>query len=129
MYYLFLTKQEDLNRFKTEFFRVKQNIDAGKTPVFNEMRSAKTNLIEAIPFLTIAGVFLICSTKLLDALELNETLKIAVILVVNGFCNSISNFLFTVIKHKLRLKLLERLQIEPTERNIAVLESLEYQSV
>ena len=53
MYYLFLAKKEDLNKFKTEFFRVKQNIDAGKTPVFNEMRNAKTNLIEAIPFLTI----------------------------------------------------------------------------
>lgn len=35
----------------------------------------------------------------------------------------------TVVKNHLRIKLCKRLNIEPNERNIAVMESFEYQSV
>lgn len=59
MYYLFLKKENDLQKYKTEFCRVKENIEQGKTPVFNEMRSAKTCLVESFPFNFISGLFVI----------------------------------------------------------------------
>lgn len=42
MYYLFLTKEKELSNYKAEFDRVKENIENGKTPVYNELRNAKT---------------------------------------------------------------------------------------
>lgn len=39
------------------------------------------------------------------------------------------NFLFSLLKHKLRLNLCKRLNLEPTEEIIAAMESMEYQSV
>lgn len=39
--------------FIAEFNRVKQAIDSGKTPVSNEIRMAKTTLLELIPSLII----------------------------------------------------------------------------
>ena len=129
MYYLFLTKEKELSNYKAEFNRVKENIENGKTPVYNELRNAKTTLVEAIPYQLLSGIFLIIGTSLLDSLQINELCKIAVVLVVNNMCYALANYVFTYIKHYLRVKLCWRLGIEPCERNIAVMESLEYQSV
>ena len=129
MYYLFLRKEKDLIAFKKEFDRVRKNIDEGKTPVFNEMRSMKTNFIESIPFNVISGFFIVLGSILIDKVRMNELIKVAFVMAVNSFCQQLANVIFTIVKHKLRIRLCERLEIEPSERNIAVMESLEYQSV
>lgn len=129
MYYLFLRKKKDLDRYKAEFERVRKSIDEGKTPVQNELRLANTILFESFPYQTLSGIFLILGTLLLDKCKINELAKIAVVLVVNNMCYAVSNYLFTAAKHRLRLRLCKKLGIDPTERNIAVMESLEYQSV
>lgn len=129
MYYLFLKKSKDLVEYKKEFDRVKKNIDEGKTPVFNEIRSMKTNFIESIPFNVISGFFIVMGSILIDKVKMNEVIQIAFVMVVNSFCQQLANVIFTMTKHKLRIRLCKRLEIEPSERNIAVMESLEYQSV
>lgn len=129
MYYLFLRKNEELEEYKAEFLRVKENIENGKTPVYNEIRNARTVLFESFPYQALTGAFLILGTMILDKVQINELAKIAVVLVVNNMCYAVSNYIFTYLKHYLRLRLCKRLEIEPTERNIAVMESLEYQSV
>lgn len=129
MYYLFLKKSKDLVEYKKEFDRVKKNIDEGKTPVFNEIRSMKTNFIESIPFNVISGFFIVMGSILIDKVKMNEVIQIAFVMVVNSFCQQLANVIFTMAKHKLRISLCKRLEIEPSERNIAVMESLEYQSV
>ena len=129
MYYLFLRKKESLEAYRREFDRVRQSIEAGKTPVQNEMRTARTILFESFPYQSLSGLFLVLGTVALDRLSVNETAKIAVVLVANNMCYAVANYIFTVAKHFLRVRLCGRLGIEPTERNIAVMESLEYQSV
>lgn len=129
MYYLFLRKNKELEEYKIEFLRVKESIENGKTPVYNEIRNARTVLFESFPYQALTGVFLIIGTMILDKVQINELVKIAVVLVVNNMCYAVSNYIFTYLKHYLRLRLCKRLEIEPTERNIAVMESLEYQSV
>lgn len=129
MYYLFLHKDHDLEKFKKLCEETKEKMDAGKTPVFSETRCAKTTLIESIPYQVISGCFLIIGTLFLNKIEMNDMMKLAVVLVVNNFLGCIANFIFTYIKHYFRIKLCKRMDIEPTERNIAVFESLEYQSV
>lgn len=129
MYYLFIRKKEKLRAYKDRLETVKQNIETGKTPVFNEMSSAKTNLIESIPYNIINGAFTIIAVFLIDYIALNEMLKIAIVLIINNMCGALANYIFTAIKHYLRMRLCKRLQIEANERNIAAMESLEYQSV
>jgi len=129
LYYLFLKKSKDLVEYKKEFDRVRKSIDEGKTPVFSEIRSMKTNFIESIPFNMISGFFIVMGSILIDKVKMNELIKIAFVMVVNSFCHQLANVIFTTTKHKLRIKLCKRLKIEPSERNIAVMESLEYQSV
>ena len=129
MYYLFLRKEKDLSEYKSEFERVRQSIDEGKTPVQNELRWAKTLMWESFPYQGVAGIFLVLGTYFLNKIQMNDFAKIGVVLVINNMCYAVSNYLFTLAKHYLRLKLCRRLGIEPTERNIAVMESLEYQSV
>lgn len=129
MYYLFISKPDDLQKYRKEFDRVQENIEQGKTPVFNELRSAKTCFVESAPFNLISGFFMIIGTFLIDKIKINELLKIAIVMIINSFCYQLANYIFTLVKHKLRVKLCERLGIEPDERNIAVMESLEYQSV
>lgn len=126
---MFLRKSKDLDEYRKEFNRVKESIEKGKTPVQNEMRMAKTIMFEAFPYQTLSGVFLVLGTLALNKFEINELLKIAIVLVVNNMCYATANYIFTVVKHRLRLSLCRRLAIEPTERNIAVMESMEYQSV
>lgn len=113
----------------TEFNRVKENREKGKTPVFNELRSAKSCLIESFPMNLIAGVFSVIGAILIAKFEINDLLKIAVVMIINSLAWNISNFIFVILKHGLRIKLCSRLGIEPSEDNIAVMESLEYQSV
>ena len=129
MYYLFLKKSKDLAEYKKEFDRVRKSIDEGKTPVFNEIRSMKTNFIESIPFNVVSGFFIVMGSILIDKVKMNELIKIAFVMVVNSFCYQLASVIFTTTKHKLRVRLCGRLGIEPNERNIAVMESLEYQSV
>ena len=129
MYYLFMRKQKDIVAYKANFDRVKQSIRDGKTPVYSEIRSAKTNLFESIPYNTVQGVFTVLASLLIAQIDVSDLLKIAVVLVVNNVCGAVSNFIFVHIKHFLRIKLCDRIGIPPTEENIAVMESLEYQSV
>jgi hypothetical protein len=129
MYYLFLKKSKDLAEYKKEFDRVRKSIDEGKTPVFNEIRSMKTNFIESIPFNAISGFFIVMGSILVDKVKMNELIKIAFVMVVNSFCYQLASVIFTMTKHKLRIRLCKRLGIESSERNIAVMEALAYQSV
>lgn len=129
MFYLFLYKKEDLSNFKKEFDKVKANRDAGKSPVMSEVRIAKTSIYEVIPYNSIAAVFLVLGTYIVGKFNIPELMKVAVVLLMNSICNTIANFCYTIIKHQFRLKLLKRLGVEQTEDNIAVLESLEYQTV
>lgn len=129
MYYLFIRHKAELEKYKKEFSRVLEAIEKGKTPVYNEIRSAKTVLFESFPYQALSGVFLILGTLLLDKCKVNELIKIAVVLVVNNVCYALANFIFAYAKHYLRIRLCRRLGLEPTERNIAVMESMEYQSV
>ena len=118
-----------MDLYKKDFDRVAESIQQGKTPVFNELRSAKTNLIENFPYNFLCGMFLIFGTIFLNKIKINEVIKIALVIIVNNFCGAVSNYVFTIAKHHLRIKLCKRLNIEPNEQNIAVMESLEYQSV
>ena len=129
MYYLFIHKKSDLQKYKSEFDRVLKAIEEGKTPVQNELRLANTMLFESFPYQTLSGIFLVIGTIVLNKIKINELAKIAVVLVINNMCYSFANFIFAYAKHFLRLQLCKRLGIEPTERNIAVMESMEYQSV
>lgn len=129
MYYLFIRRKAELEKYKKEFSRVLEAIEKGKTPVYNEIRSAKTVLFESFPYQALSGVFLILGTLLLDKCKVNELIKIAVVLVVNNLCYALANFIFAYAKHYLRIRLCRRLGLKPTERNIAVMESMEYQSV
>ena len=129
MYYLFIRKKSELQKYKSEFDRVLKAIEEGKTPVQNELRCANTMLFESFPYQTLSGIFLMIGAFILDKLKINDLVKIAVVLVVNNMCYALANFIFTYAKHFLRLRLCKRLGIEPTERNIAVMESMEYQSV
>lgn len=75
MYYLFLRNKKKLEAYKTKLLQVHNNIEAGKTPVFNEIACAKTNLIECFPMNLIAGVFSIVGALLLSKIEINEILS------------------------------------------------------
>ena len=129
MYYLFISKKKDIDAYKAEFDRVKESIESGKTPVQNEVRLAKTYLMETLPYNILNGCFLVIGTMFINFLKLNELVSIATVLVVNSVMGVVSNWIFVVAKNHLRVRLCHRIGIEPTERNIAVMESLEYQSV
>lgn len=124
-----MTKKTDLDLYKKDFDRVSEAIQQGKTPVYSEMRAAKTNIIESIPYNFLCGIFLVLGTILLNKINVNEFIKMALVLIINRFCEEIANCIFRILKHLLRIKLCKRLKIEPNERNIAVMKSLEYQSV
>lgn len=129
MYYLFLRNKKKLEDYKTKLLQVYNNIETGKTPVFDEMKTAKTNMFETVPYNMILGLFVVFGAILTDKIAINETIKLAIILIINHFFGAVSNFIFTILKHKMRLNLLKKLNLEPTERIIAAMESLEYQSV
>ena len=128
MYYFFL-KKSALEDFENEFETTRQSIEAGKTPVFSEMRCARSSLIESIPYYSFTAAFVVFGAILISKIDLSETLKMAIVLVINGLCGTISNSIFVFVKHLLRKNFLIKLGYEPNEKNFSVLESLEYQSV
>ena len=108
---------------------VKENREKGKTPVYSEMRSAKSSFIESFPYNLISDALMMCGTLILDKINANVLLNIALVMIINSFCQEIGNYIFILIKYWLRIKLCFRLGIEPSEDNIAVMKSMEYQSV
>lgn len=115
--------------FITEFDRVKASIESGKTPVYSELRSAKTTLLELIPSLIIQSALLIVTTLIVSQIQVNEMISMVILLVANTTTQTLSFVILVLIKHALRVHRLKKHKIEVTERNIAVLESMEYQSV
>lgn len=128
-YYLFEKDPIKLTNYKQELLRVRQKMDEGKTPVFSEMRCVKTDLAENVPRYTLAGAFLILGTWFLSQFKIPNIFDVAIVLIVNNLAFTLANYVFTSIKHKLRIKLCKRLELEPTEEIIAAMESMEYQSV
>lgn len=115
--------------FPTEFERVKKSIENGTTPVFSEMRNAKTTLMELLPYLVIQSVLLVVSTIIIQSVEMSGLYSMVALLVVNTTSQTLSNITLVCLKHWLRVKKLRRYGIAVNERNISVLESMEYQSV
>ena len=81
MYYLFIHKKSELQKYKSEFDRVLKAIEEGKTPVQNELRLANTVLFESFPYQILSGIFLVIGTIVLNKIKINELAKIAVVLV------------------------------------------------
>lgn len=73
--------------------------------------------------------FLVCSGVLLARLQVSEPVMVAVVFVVNHVYAILYDLVRVMLKNRLRLRLLRMLEVEPTERNLAVFESMEYQSV
>lgn len=128
MYYLFLTKGK-YEDFIQKFEATKTAINKGKTPVYSELRCARTNLIEVLPHYVIQSFFLIAGTLILQKINVSETVKLALVLLINAICGTVANSIFVFIKHFFRVKMLVKMGLEVTEENVSVLESLEYQSV
>lgn len=115
--------------FLTEFNRIRQAIESGVTPVSNELRMAKTTLLELIPSLLIQSVFLIISTLIISILQTSELVSMVILLVSNSTTSTLSFVILVMLKHRVRIGMLRKYGLEITEKNIAVLESMEYQSV
>jgi hypothetical protein len=115
--------------FKAEFNRVKDSIEQGKTPVYSELRSVKTTLLELIPTLIIQSILLVISTIIISRIQVNELTQMVILLVTNTTTQTLSFAILVLIKHKIRVRILKKYGLEVNERNIAVLESMEYQSV
>lgn len=115
--------------FLAEFNRIKQAIENGITPVSNELRIAKTTLFELIPSLIIQSVLLLISTLIISSLQMSELVSMVVLLVSNSTTSTLSLVVLIMLKHRVRVRVLRKYGLEVTEKNIAVLESMEYQSV
>lgn len=115
--------------FLAEFNRIKQAIESGITPVSNELRIAKTTLFELIPSLIIQSVLLLISTLIISSLQMSELVSMVVLLVSNSTTSTLSFVVLIMLKHRVRVRVLRKYGLEVTEKNIAVLESMEYQSV
>lgn len=116
-------------KFINEFNRIKTAIEQGKTPVYSELRSVKTTLLELLPSLLIQSILLVISTLIISSLQVSEMAQIVILLVVNTTTQTLSFAIMVLIKHSIRVKILKKHGLEVNERNIAVLESMEYQSV
>ena len=117
------------DNFLSEFERVQHSIESGKTPVYSEMRSVKTCLLELLPSLVIQSILLVISTNIVSRLQVDNMTSMVVLLVANTTTQTLSFSILSILKHFLRTKKLKKYGIEVNERNIAVLESMEYQSV
>ena len=115
--------------FLVEFNRIKQSLEEGKTPVYSEVRSVKTSLKELIPSLIIQSILLIISTIIIASIPMSELVSVVVLLVANTTTQTLSFAIMTLIKHHIRVRILKKYDLEVCEHNIAVLESMEYQSV
>lgn len=129
MYYLFIHKDEDIKNYMASFELAKKNRQKGISPVVSETRLAKTNLAESLPYNVLNGLLLVLGTLVLNSVQISEIFKVAIVLVVNNFFGAVSNFIFVNVKHRLRVRLCKRLGIPDSEENIAIMESLEYQSL
>lgn len=129
MYYLLLKSPKQIEAYKKEFDERRKSMDEGKSPVYNEMRGAKTALFECLPFNFISGVFMIAASLIVAKINIPEVVKVAVVMIINSFCYQIANMIFTVTKHHLRGRLCRLMKIPFDERAVAVMESLECQSV
>ncbi len=119
MYYLFMTKPADLARYKREFMTVAENRAKGITPVFNQLRAAKTLLAECIPFNLINAFFLTLASVAVNKLALSDVVKIAAVLIMNSVCGAIAQYIFAIARHRLRIKLCRRLHIDYKKRYLA----------
>ena len=128
MNYLFIRKKHK-DKFLQEFNRIKESINRGTTPVYSELRGALTNLFELLPFLVIQSLFLVLSIYLLKLLNVNDIWLVVITLVINTTIQTLSNCILVLLKHLLRVKCLKRFGLEVNEKNISVLECMEYQSV
>lgn len=126
---ILFTRKKNKDKFLKEFYRVKNSIKKGVTPVFSEVRSAKTTLTELPLYLIFQSILLIVSTLLIAQINIPELFKIAVVLIINTTSTTIANSLLIFIKHRLRIRCLKRFGLEVNEDNLAVLECFEYQSV
>lgn len=117
------------DKFLTEFMRIREAMDAGKTPVSSELRIVRTNLLELVPSLIIQSILLVISTIIVSLFNMNSTTELVVLLVVNTTTQTLSFSILVLIKHYIRVSILKKHGLEVNERNIAVLESMEYQSV
>lgn len=115
--------------FLTEFNRIKRAIESGVTPVSNELRMAKTTLLELIPSLVIQSVLLVLSTFIISRFQMSELISIVILLVSNSTTSTLSFVILVMLKHCFRVRKLKKYGLEVNEKNIAVLESMEYQSV
>lgn len=115
--------------FITEFNRIKEAIESGVTPVSNELRIAKTTLFELMPSLLIQSTLLVLSTLIISMLQMSELVSMVVLLVSNSTTSTLSFVILILLKHRVRVKVLRKFGLEVNEKNIAVLESMEYQSV
>lgn len=117
------------DKFITEFNRVRTAMDEGKTPVYSELRSVKTTLLELLPSLLIQSILLVMSTSIISQIQVSEIAQMVILLVTNTTTQTLSFAILVLIKHRIRVGILKKHDLEPTERNIAVLECMEYQSV
>ena len=115
--------------FMSEFNRIRNAMDEGKTPVYSELRSAQTTLLELIPSLIIQSVLLILSTYLISLINVGEMTRLVILLVVNTTTQTLSFVILVMLKHIIRSAKLKKHNLEVNERNIAVLECMECQSV
>lgn len=115
--------------FLTEFNRVKRAIESGVTPVSNELRMAKTTVLELAPSLLIQSVLLVISTIIISNLQMSDLTSMVVLLVLNSTTSTLSFVILVMLKHIVRTIVLKKYGLEINEKNIAVLESMEYQSV
>ena len=122
-------KCDKKEKFLLEFNRIKTSIESGTTPVYSELRVAKQSLKELVPYLCIQSIFLVLSTSVVQKIEVNEVLSVVILLVANTTSQTVSSIVLVMLKHILRVRKLKKHNLEVNERNIAVLESMEYQSV
>lgn len=115
--------------FITEFNRVKHSIERGTTPVYSELRGAKTNLKELVPYLIIHSALLVISTLIVQQIQVGEIFSLVILLVANTTTQTLASIILVMLKHCLRVRKLKKYNLEVNEQNIAVLESMEYQSV
>ena len=115
--------------FMFEFNRIRNAMDEGKTPVYSELRSARTTLLELVPSLIIQSALLVLSTFLISLISVDEMTRLVILLVVNTTTQTLSFVILVMLKHIIRIIKLKKHNLEVNERNIAVLECMEYQSV
>ncbi len=104
--------------FIAEFNRVKESIENGTTPVFSELRNAKTTLFELVPYLTIQSLLLVLSTLIIQKLNTDNLFSMVILLVVNTTSQTLSSIILVALKHLVRVRKLKRYGLQVNERNI-----------